>query len=412
MKIAILGAGISGLSIAKLLKDSFDVQLFERDAKPGGIAKTEWINNVAFHNTGGHCFNSNYTEVLDFVFGKVMPREEWNVIERKAQIQLNGFDIPYPIEYALKDIYKHDADLALNIASDYFSCDNKAKSKNLSQWFENNFGKALTELYFRPYNEKIWNKKLEEMSPIWVEDKLPVPNKTSVLRSFFERESDKMPHRFFFYPKSNDQNTFIDKLAQDLNINYNYLVNKIDYNPSTKKWSLNNQENFDLIISTIPLNILPQLISNVPSHIINHSKKLKYNKLTTMLWESQPTKSTWTYIPDKNKLAHRYIHIGNFFNPVQNFTITEAVGTYSFEEMAESEKNNPFFIKPITHHISDHAYVIFDHDYEEARKEILNYLHQINLYTLGRFGEWQYYNMDICIKRSLEFSKEIIEKYS
>lgn len=411
MKIAILGAGISGLSIAKLLKNNFEVQLFEREDKPGGIAKTELVNRIAYHHTGGHCFNSNHTEVLEFVFDHIMPREEWNMVQRKAKIQLNNFEIPYPIEYAVKDIFKHDPNLALSIASDYFSSDNEAYSDNLLQWFENNFGKTLTNLYFKPYNEKIWHKKLEEMSPVWVKDKLPVPDKASFLRSLIETESDQMPHRFFFYPKSNDQNTFIRKIAEDLNINYNYTVNKIDYDIPTRKWNLNNEGNFDLIISTIPLNILPQLISHVPDHISNNAKKLKYNQLTTMLWQSQPTENTWTYIPNKAKLAHRYIHIGNFFTPVQNFTITEAIGTYSFEEMAQSEKGNPFFIKPIAHHISDHAYVVFDHEYETAKKEVLNYLNQIELYTLGRFGEWQYYNMDICIKRSIELSKKIIEKY-
>jgi len=411
MKIAILGAGISGLSIAKLLKNNFEVQIFEQENKPGGIAKTELTNGIAYHHTGGHCFNSQHSEVLDFVFDHIMPREDWNMVNRKAKIQLDNFEVPYPIEYALKDIHKQDPNLALNIASDYFSSDSRANSENLLQWFENNFGKTLTDVYFKPYNEKIWNKRLEEMSPIWVKDKLPVPDKPSFLRSLIETENDQMPHRFFFYPKSNDQNTFISKLAQDLNINYNYTINKIDYNTSLKKWTLNNEGDFDLVISTIPLNILPQLVSNVPNHVLDNAKKLKYNQLTTMLWQSQPTENTWTYIPNKAKLAHRYIHIGNFFTPVQNFTITEAIGTYSFEEMAQSEKGNSFFIKPIAHHVSNHAYVVFDHEYETAKKEILSYLNQIQLYTLGRFGEWQYYNMDICIKRSIELSKSIIEKY-
>lgn len=41
MKICVIGAGISGLSIAQLLKDHFEVEVLESDSTIGGIAKTK-----------------------------------------------------------------------------------------------------------------------------------------------------------------------------------------------------------------------------------------------------------------------------------------------------------------------------------------------------------------------------------
>ena len=410
-KIAVLGAGISGLSIAKMLNSEFDVEVFERLHQTGGIARSEIIDQLSYHVTGGHCFNSIYPDVMDFVFNEVMPLTEWNKIERKAEVALGNFTVPYPIEYAIKHIFKHDPQLALNILSNYFSTNHQMKSNNLLEWFENHFGTVLTELYFKPYNEKIWKKNLEEVSFEWVKDKLPIPDKASVLRSLFEDESDQMPHRFFYYPKSNSQNTFIDRLANGSKVNFNYNIHKIAYNDLSKKWIINNELEFDLVISTLPLNELPSLITDAPQTVVETAKQLRYNKLTTTLWETQPTNCTWTYVPSKSKLAHRYIHIGNFFKPHKNVTITEAIGSYSLEEIAQSEANNPFFIKPLAHHVSDHAYVVFDKNHGSATQEIFDYLKQINLYTLGRFGEWQYYNMDICIKKSIDLSEIIIGKY-
>lgn len=411
LKIAILGAGISGLSIAKLLKDSFEVEIFERSENSGGIARSKIIDELSYHVTGGHCFNSIYPEVIDFVFNEIMPITEWNKIERKAEVILGDFTVPYPIEYAIKHIFKYNPSLAQDILSDYFSAKDQIESTNLLEWFENHFGKVLTELYFKPYNEKIWKQNLEEVSFEWVKDKLPTPDKASVLRSLFEDESDQMPHRFFYYPKSNSQNTFIDRLADGLKINFNHDVTKIAYNDFSEKWIINDKLQFDLVISTLPLNELPSLITDAPQKIIECANRLCYNKLTTTLWETQPTKSTWTYVPNRNKLAHRYIHIGNFFNPNKNVTITEAIGRYTIEEIVESEANNPFFIKPLAHHVSNHAYVVFDKNHESATREIFDYLNHISLYSLGRFGEWQYYNMDVCIKKSIDLSKIIIDKY-
>ena len=411
IKIAILGAGISGLSIAKLLKDNFDVEIFERLENPGGIARSKIIDKLSYHVTGGHCFNSNYPEVMDFVFNDILPITEWNKIERKAEVILDDFTVPYPIEYAIKHIFKYKASLAQEILSDYFSTKEDMESTNLFEWFEQHFGKVLTKLYFKPYNEKIWKKNLEDVSCEWVKDKLPIPDKASVLRSLFEDESDQMPHRFFYYPKSNSQNTFIDRLAEGLKINFNYNITKISHNDFSEKWTINDKLEFDLVISTLPLNELPLLIKDTPEKIIKRANQLNYNKLTTTLWKTQPTKNTWTYVPDKKKLAHRYIHIGNFFNPNKNVTITEAIGGYTLEEIVQNEAKNPFFIKPLAHHVSNHAYVVFDKNHKSATREIFDYLNHINLYSLGRFGEWQYYNMDVCIKKSIDLSKIIIDKY-
>jgi predicted NAD/FAD-binding protein len=42
-RLAVIGAGISGLSAAWLLRDAFDVTLFEADARAGGHADTEIV---------------------------------------------------------------------------------------------------------------------------------------------------------------------------------------------------------------------------------------------------------------------------------------------------------------------------------------------------------------------------------
>ena len=49
MKIAVIGAGISGMSVARLLKDDFEVEVLEKESVVGGIARTKEVNGIAYH---------------------------------------------------------------------------------------------------------------------------------------------------------------------------------------------------------------------------------------------------------------------------------------------------------------------------------------------------------------------------
>ena len=409
MKIGILGAGISGLSIAQMLKTHFDVDILERDEQYGGIAKTKLIENVAYHKVGGHCFNSKYSDVLNFVFDNILSKENWHLVTRSAVIKLKDIEVSYPIEFAIQQIHAFDPKLAIKITRDFLNAEDDGNYINLEDWFRKKFGNELTDIYFLPYNKKIWKREPSEMSPSWVEGKLPIPNKELFFKGLLNNESDKMPHASFYYPNTNDQSTFIDHLAAGLNIVLNYQVYKIE--GVNSKWIINGEKEYDLIISTIPLNILPGLICNVPQNILSEAGKLKYNKISTMLWETTGTKNTWTYIPGSDNFFHRYIHIGNFFKPVKNYSITEVVGEKSYDEMVENGKKDPFLLRPIDYNISGHAYVVFDENYYSATKNIKDYIKSAGIYTLGRFGEWEYYNMDICIKSSIDTARKIIKCY-
>jgi protoporphyrinogen oxidase len=407
MKIGVIGAGISGLSISKLLKKIGDVEILEKSSFYGGIARTKDINGITYHPVGGHCFNSKHQDVLDFVFNEVLQKDNWHPVRRDAVIKLQNKEISYPIEYSIKQIYKFNPELALKITRDFLSSEDDFKYSNLEDWFRKKFGDTLAEEYFIPYNTKIWNRHPSKMSPSWVEGKLPIPDKISFFKGLIDQEEDKMPHSSFFYPNTNSQNTFIDALAKDTDIIFNYKVEKIE--KVGGKWLINSEREYDLLISTMPLNVIPTLITNTPLDVLNAAAMLKFNKVTTMLWETLPNKRTWTYVPDSDNFFHRYIHIGTFFKPTRNYSITEVIGEKTYDEMIENAKRDSFLLKPLAYNVSEHAYVVFDENYQYATTKIKSYLSELNLHTLGRFGEWEYYNMDVCIKSSLNLFQKIKE---
>jgi protoporphyrinogen oxidase len=99
MKTIILGAGITGLSMARLLQNAHqEVIILEKEATIGGIAKTKQIGGTTYHPVGGHCFNSKHPDVMAFIF-KILPPDQWHKITRCSKIDLNSYEVDYPILY-------------------------------------------------------------------------------------------------------------------------------------------------------------------------------------------------------------------------------------------------------------------------------------------------------------------------
>lgn len=404
MKICIIGAGVTGLTAGKLLSQNHDVTIYEKEEKIGGIARTKSIDGVTYHTVGGHCLNSKNKTVMDFIFNDVLPKENWHHVKRDAKINFYNHFVSYPIEFSIKEITKFDEDLAFNITKDFMSSEGK-ETDNLADWFKEKFGETLANEYFIPYNRKIWQMEPSQMSYLWIDGKLPLPNKKDFFKALIEDNEDTMPHSTFFYPNSNNQNTFIEALGGGLNIVTNFEVTSIEKVES--KWIINDKYEYDLVINTMPLNILPFVIKGTSDEIINEAKKLKYNKVTNILWKTKSIKYTWSYYPSENTIFHRHIHIGNFFDPKVNYTITEAMGEHSYDEMVEYGKKFDYLIEPLDYNLSNYAYVVYDQNYSEATNKIKDYLDEIGIHTIGRFGEWEYYNMDICMESAFKLVKKI-----
>lgn len=99
MKIGIIGAGISGLAVARMLAPKHEVTLWESATRPGGLVKCETVDGVLYHTTGGHVFNSRRQDVLDWFWGIFNKEEGFHKAVRHAVVSLgDGTLVDYPIE--------------------------------------------------------------------------------------------------------------------------------------------------------------------------------------------------------------------------------------------------------------------------------------------------------------------------
>ena len=149
MKIAIIGGGISGLSVAQMLKERHDVQVFESSDRPGGIVKCDNVEGSLFHRTGGHVFNTKRKDVLEWFWNRFDRDEEFTKAIRNSVISMaDGKEIPYPIEnhaYLLDDIELQ------SVISDLLALIKRENIEptNFEEFLQQRFGETLYQLYFR-----------------------------------------------------------------------------------------------------------------------------------------------------------------------------------------------------------------------------------------------------------------------
>ena len=77
--------------------------------------------------------------------------------------------------------------------------------------------------------------------------------------------------------------------------------------------------------------------------------------------------------------------------------------------MVEYGRKYHFLIAPLYYNISEHAYVVYDENRDKEVKHIQEYLESINLISIGRFGQWDYFNMDIFMMQSYETYLKILK---
>jgi protoporphyrinogen oxidase len=412
MRVAVLGAGVSGLTVARKLHDAgVDVTVYEAETKAGGLAKSRITNGYVYDPHGGHIFNSKNREVVDWVFS-LLPKEHWQFTVRNAKIFYKGKYISYPFELSLCELPVDDA---VDCVYDFIIAQKETEPDNFADWLVWNFGLSIANAYMIPYNSKIWAYPLDRMGISWVRGKMPLPEKKEVLRSLARKDPSerKMPHSTFYYPIEGGIQTLIDAIAKPLDIKLSQPVKSIECEKSI--WRINGVL-YDTVVSTMPLKVLPEVMQ-LPERINRTIEGLKYNSLTTVLANCPPTNISWLYIPGTEYRAHR---IG-YQSALTPKATPDDGGSGAFEIIGEYFAVDEHLLKTAlppelqAEHIIDtefteYAYVIHDLAHETNVSLIKEYFNgNNNFHITGRWGTWNYNNMDMCMHDSFVVAKHILK---
>jgi protoporphyrinogen oxidase len=432
MKTAILGGGLTGLTLGYLMKQQGkDFEILEKDQECGGLMKTLERNGFTFDYCGSHVIFSKDTEVLDFMLNLLGKNKVRN--RRNTKILYKGRLVKYPFENGLSDLPKKE-----NFECLYYFIQNMVKKErgelekpsNLKEWFSYTFGEAIAEKYLTPYNEKIWKYPPERMSLEWVE-RVPSPPVEDVIKSSLGISTEGYTHQLhFYYPRCGGIQAVIKSLENRLRDPVVTNFEATEINGEDGAWIISNgklDKRFDKFVSTIPIQNLVEAV-DAPARIKEAASSLKYNSLiTVMLGLKRKLKRnlSWLYIPDRKILPHRVSFPSNYSPDVAPDGTSSVMAeiTCKVEDEVWKTKDSIIANQVVNdlHSLgiidkqdvsfaltrkAEYAYVINDLGYHGNIKIIRDYFAQRKIGLVGRFSEFRYLNMDDCIKSAMNYTEK------
>lgn len=422
MKIGILGGGLTALTIASEL--NIDYEILEKEKECGGLCRSIIKKGFTF-DQGGHILYSKDKETLNWMLNQL--KENKHKRKRNNRVFVKGKKIKYPFENDLAGLPLADN---MKCLYHYLFNPNK-KPSNFKEWIYYTFGKGIADVYLVPYNEKIWNYKPEKMSMHWVEGRVPKPPKIDVVKSSLGINTEGYKHQlYFYYPKKGGINSLINVLESKAKlITKDFDVKKIE---KKEEWIVSDgktKKKFDKLISTIPVMDLVKSLENVPKKVKEAVQDLKFNSLIVVMLgvdAANISDITGLYVPTKRVGFHRVCFMNRFSENCAPKGKSALIAEYTvnkgdrFDRMDNKEiikhtingldKLGIISKKDVVHKDvfrTKYAYVVYDLDYKKNIKIVRNYFDKIGIELCGRFAEFEYLNMDACVRKARELSKRL-----
>ncbi len=411
---AVIGAGVSGLASAHILSKRYKVTVYEKDARPGGLIKCDEVNGVLYHKVGGHVFNSRRADVLEWFWTFFRREQDFTKATRNAVVSLrDGTCVSYPIENHLYQLPRPTAQAVIRDLID-MAGKGYGEPQNFDEFLRARFGQTLYSEYFEPYNRKIWQCPLSEIPLAWLEGKLPMPGIDEILQANILRLQEvNMVHSSFNYPVRGGSQFIADTLARGLAVRYGTPAEALERR-SDGTWRVNG-DSYDLVVFCGNIKQLASLLKggvSLGSELEQGIQALRAHGTTSVLCEVEANPYSWIYLPDTAYASHRIICTGNFSPnnaPVGKHTATvEFTGEVSKDSLLEQLARMPFAPRYLAHHYEPYTYPIQDGHTRPCIQAAKALLEPQGLHLIGRFAEWEYYNMDAAIGAALDRLTSII----
>ncbi len=430
-KVVILGAGLTGLSVAYHLeqKNFSDYLIFEQHERSGGLLRSFKQDGFTFDLTG-HLLHSNDAYFSAFL-ASVVGMDNLNQVTRRAAIYSNNTYADYPFQMNLRTL---PFDVIYECIDGFIKRNQSSRlPKNFHEWVLKYFGAGIGKHFFFPYNRKLLAYNLKNITPSWTGRFVPQTNLKALLQGSLHSAEQKVGYNSsFYYPKSDGIELLIKKTEAKLkkSIKLNYQAEAIDMKTKTVFFQNGHQEKYDTLITTMPLDRLLMQVKT-PGHLSFHAaqQNLLCNSVINInlgIDRENISDKHWIYFPEKqfpfyrlgfwnniNQASVRPGHSGLYgelsYLPKNNIRkLSEQKANYATQKALEFLKLEPKNIvtQKILH--LDYAYVIYNQWREKNLERLLQRLTQENIFSIGRFGAWKYSSMQEAVLDGKDAAEQIL----
>ncbi|MFI4917959.1 MAG: protoporphyrinogen/coproporphyrinogen oxidase [Legionellales bacterium] len=424
--IGIIGAGPSGLALGLFLKDAHE--LLESTDQVGGHASSFMEQGFTF-DYGPHILFSRDQKILDFIVATL--GENVNQCRRNNKISFKDKLIKYPFEndlhaLPLEDNFECIRDFIFNSNQQRFPA-----PKNMREWFLKTFGDGICSKYLFPYNEKIWNIPVEQLS-MALADRIPKPLAEDILRSSLGFSTEGYLHQLYYhYPKSGGYQAICNSWKKAQAITYQFTVKRIQITKPGRIRVIDasgHAREYSRIVSTMPVHeLIDTLDCVIPEHIQDAIDKLIVNPMFVISFGIRgvdPNQYTAVYFPEAEFWVNRISYPGTFSSE------NAPLGHWSLQAEITCAKHSALWDKTVAEILAhtkqglqqrgllpaddrivlervdriERSYIVYDVGYEDHANMVREWFSTLGIDLLGRFGFFEYINIDMAVDRAIKLA--------
>lgn len=446
-KVLIIGAGVAGLSVGRVLsQNGYKVAICEADSNVGGMSKSlKMFDQIV--DIGPHRFFSKDKRLNDFWSAHTYGESE--KVSRLTRIFYNNKFFYYPLR-------GFDALFKLGIIESTLCVLSFIKAKikpfggdSFESWVANAFGYRLYSIFFKSYTQKLWGIECKDLDSDFARQRIKGLNLYEAIKSAFIGDKSKKHKTLvdeFSYPKKGCGVVY-ENMAKEILANGGEIVCDIEVSgiiTEGKKAvgirTSGGEIYGDIVISTAPFRDMVLSLDELDSAIKDLAQNLKFRNTILVYVEVDCTTNAesgtklfddnWIYVHSKNIATGR---ITNFANWTQDLRCGRSECILCLEYWANDDENlwnlseneiiniakkdlldsalvaNSHQIKR-TYALKIHkSYPVYERGYKQNLSKIYNALDDFkDLYFIGRNGAFKYNNQDHSLLMGLLCADKIL----
>jgi UDP-galactopyranose mutase len=422
----VLGAGLAGLSTAYHLRSGY--RLFEAASLPGGVAGSFSLNGFTFD----HAIHILYTkDPYASSLIRSLLAGNYSEQERSSWVYSHNTYTAYPYQGNLrglppKVIFENLTGL---LKTKYRPAANAPE--NFEDWIIRSFGAGIAKNFMLPFNKKVWAADPASMSSEWVESRIPRPRLRDVVKGIVRKHDDARygTNVKFWYPRMGGTAALANGFLPFIqNLHLGARCSRIDTRNREVYFSNGQKLSYRNMVSTLPLPKVVSLLENVPGEVHEATMRLRANRVYTVnigIDREGISDKHWVYFPEADFPFQRISFPANFSSslvPQGTSSVMAEISCSADRPIVENDlvaetmkKLIDIGILRTTDRILaiklvciDPAYIIYDSYHRSAVDTICSYLRNVSIVPCGRFGEWEYLNMDETILSGKRAAEEIL----
>jgi protoporphyrinogen oxidase len=431
--ILIVGAGLAGLSTAYHLTQT-PYRIYEREMEVGGLCRSYRKDGFTFDYTG-HLLHFRQPQIKALVERLLAGKLQKHI--RKSFIYSHGTYTEYPFQvntHGLPPEVVRDCLMGFVATLTRPTAAVPSNDRSFKQWIVDNLGEGMAKHFMVPFNEKLWQVSLDELTSDWVSWLVPKPDLKDVISGALGIKDKAFGYNpSFQYPATDGIRVLPESFLPGITgLHHGWELMEVETKRRRAVFKHHASgdcriEHYESLVSTIPVPELMRRCPDMPAHLKEAADGLRwvsvYN-LNMAVGREQVSDKHWLYFPEPEYPFYR-IGFPMNFSPALGRSGCSSMYVemshrpseqHSQEELvtrARSGMERAGILRTedeiVVADVKDlrYAYVYFDRHRARVLPTILAELERRGIHSIGRYGAWEHTSMEDAIGQGKQLAERL-----